>query len=385
MAHPMLAHTATAANGTGKNKDGGVGAATQAPVLTTPHPSRHPSPTTKATTLGYLIFERPDLDLAERFLTDFGLRVVSRDADRLFLRGTGEAPYCYVAVRAEQPRFAGLGFTVASLDDLRKLSRIPGASAIEDIDWPGGGRRVRLTDPAGFRVDAVWGQTPAQPLAHRAPIALNAPDRIVRVNDTQRPPGAPPEVTKLGHILLEVVDYQATSAWYTQHFGLIPSDICVLPDGSPGATFFRLDLGDTPADHHTIAMAQSVVCRYSHSAFELVDPDAVGMGQQVMRNGGWQHSWGIGRHLLGSQIFDYWQDPWGSKHEHYCDGDVFTSEVPAGIFPISRDAMAQWGPAIPKSFTKLDLGLKVIGQIVRNVRRSPDLSFGKLRELLKLV
>ena len=191
MAHPTLAHTATAANGSGKDKDGGVGAATQAPVLTTPQPSRHPSPTTKATTLGYLIFERPDLDLAEKYLTDFGLRVVSRDADRLFLRGTGEAPYCYVAVRAEQPRFAGSASPSRRLT-ICENSAVPGASAIEDIDWPGGGQRVRLTDPAGFRVDAVWGQAPAQPLAHRALIALNALDRIVRVNDTQRRPSPRP-------------------------------------------------------------------------------------------------------------------------------------------------------------------------------------------------
>lgn len=363
----------------------GAAADSRAPTLTTPHPSRHPSPTTRARTLAYLLFERPDLDLAELFLTGFGLRRVARDADRLFLRGTGEAPYCYVVERADHARFVGLGFTVDTFGELQDLARIPGASDIEEVSWPGGGRRVRLVDPAGFRVDAIQGWTAAQPLDHRPPIPFNSPDRIVRIDATQRPPVAPPEVIKLGHVLLEVVDYQAMSAWYTRHFGLIPSDILVLPDGSPGAAFFRLDLGDRPADHHTIAMAQSVVSRYGHSAFELVDVDAVGMGQQVLVNAGWKHSWGIGRHLLGSQIFDYWEDPWGSKHEHYCDGDVFTADAPAGVFPISRESMAQWGPAIPKSFTKPDLGPKALVEIARNLWRSPDLSFGKLRELLKLV
>ena len=143
MAHPTLAHSATAANGSGKNKDGGVGAATQAPVLTTPQPSRHPSPTTKATTLGYLIFERPDLDLAEKYLTDFGLRVVSRDADRLFLRGTGEAPYCYVAVRAEQPRFAG------SASPSRRLTICENSAA-----FPAPPRSRTSIGPAGGSVSA---------------------------------------------------------------------------------------------------------------------------------------------------------------------------------------------------------------------------------------
>ena len=67
-------------------------------------------------------------------------------------------------------------------------------------------------------------------------------------------------------------------------------------------------------------------------------PDAVGMGQRVLRDRGWKHAWGIGRHILGSQIFDYWQDPWGDKHEHYCDGDLFTADQPTGVHPVSREA-----------------------------------------------
>jgi len=63
--------------------------------LATPQPARHPSPTVKATALAYLVFERPDLDKAERFLLDFGLEVARRDADVLYLRGTAPAPYCY--------------------------------------------------------------------------------------------------------------------------------------------------------------------------------------------------------------------------------------------------------------------------------------------------
>ena len=212
--------------------------------LTTPNPARSPNPTTKATCLAYLIFDRPDLDLATKFLTDFGLRVVKKTENQLYLRGTASNPFCYVVNRAPKARFVGLGLGVASLDDLRKLSALPGASVVENSDAPGSGRRVRLVDPAGFRVDAVAGQTPAETLPHRSPIKFNAPDEIIRVDKTQRPPPLPPEIVKLGHVVLEVPNYQAVSAWYTQHFGFIPSDICVLPDGSPAATFFRLDLGD---------------------------------------------------------------------------------------------------------------------------------------------
>ena len=98
-------------------------------------------------------------------------------------------------------------------------------------------------------------------------MTYNAPDRLTRVDGTQRPPGTAPEIIKLGHVLLEVANYQAVSAWYTQHFGFIPSDICVLPDGSPAATFFRLDLGGTrslspadPAGRWSLARGNSPRC-----------------------------------------------------------------------------------------------------------------------------
>lgn len=352
--------------------------------LSTPQPQRHPSPTVKAQQLAYLLFELPDLARAERFLRDFGLVPLQRDADTLYLRATGSAPFCYRAVRAEQARFVGFGLCVASEADLRKLAQLPTASGVSALDYPGGGQCVRLTDPSGFRVEAVYGQTPVTPLPHRAALVMNVEQKMVRINDTQRPPIAPPDVLKLGHVVMEVADFQATCDWYTCHFGFIPSDVQVLPDGSPAVVFFRLNLGDTPADHHTLALAQGFMPAYSHSAYELVDADAVGMGQRVLRERGWKHAWGMGRHILGSQIFDYWEDPWGFKLEHYCDGDVFTEAVPMGVHSVSREAMSQWGQIMPASFTKPKLNPAALKALLHNLRHSPDLSLRKLMTLAKL-
>ncbi|ARL05079.1 VOC family protein [Burkholderia pseudomallei] len=352
--------------------------------LSTAQPARHPSPTTKAEALSYLIFDRPDLAKAEQFLNDFGLRTVARDDEVLFLRGTEATPFCYVVRKARKARFVGFGLRVGGMADLQALARVPGASAVEPSKWPGGGYRVELSDPSGFRVDAVCCQAPSGTLPHRAPMPLNSIDAVVRINDTQRSPVEAPEVIRLGHVVLELADYQATCAWYTQHFGFIPSDVQVLPDGSPAVAFMRLDLGDTPADHHTLALAQGFAPLYSHSAYEVVDADAVGMGQRVLREKGWDHAWGIGRHILGSQIFDYWQDAWGDKHEHYCDGDLFTADLPTGIHAVSRDAMSQWGEIMPRSFTKPKFTPSSVAALIRNLRHSPDLTMAKLQTLAKL-
>jgi catechol 2,3-dioxygenase-like lactoylglutathione lyase family enzyme len=354
------------------------------PALATAQPARSAAPTVKARALAFLIFERADLSRAERFLTDFGLRVASRGATGVYFRGTGPAPFCYVARAGAKARFVGFGLVVESRADLRKLAAIPGASAVEALDAPGGGECVRLTDPSGFEVHAVFGAQSVQPLSHRAAMTFNAPGSPARINATQRLDVVPPDVVKLGHVVLEVADFQATCGWYTEHFGFIPSDVQVLPDGSPAVTFMRLDLGDEPADHHTLALAQGFAAKFSHAAFEVVDADAVGMGQRVLREKGWTHAWGIGRHMLGSQIFDYWQDPYGDKHEHYSDGDRFTADVPTGIHPVSRDAMSQWGQPMPRSFTKPDLSLATVAAIVRNLRHSPDLTLRKLRVLARL-
>lgn len=352
--------------------------------LLTAQPARHPAPTAKATSLAHLIFERPDLHRTEHFLADFGLATAKRSDEVLYLRGTASAPYCYRVHRGAKARFLGMAFTVGSRAELERLARLAGASAIAPSPHPGGGEQLVLVDPSGFRVEVLHGQTLAEELPLRGPIHFNVGPTRSRVNGTQRPPAEPPEVIRLGHCVIEVADYQATSAWYTRHLGLIPSDVQVLPDGSPAVSFFRLDLGEVPADHHSLAIAQGFMPAYSHSAFEVVDADAVGMGQRVLREKGWAHAWGIGRHILGSQIFDYWKDPWGDKHEHYCDGDLFTAHRPVGVHPVSRDSMSQWGQPMPASFTRPRLSLATLVALIRNLRRSPDLSVRKLVTLARL-
>ena len=354
------------------------------PELTTPQPCRHAAPTAKAIKLAYLMFDRPDLEQASEFLTDFGLVTASRSADALYWRAADTAPFCYCIRKAKKAAFAGFGFEVANMDDLVALSQLTGASAIEDVSYPGGGKKVVLRDPSGFCVEAICAQRPVAALPRRAALPLNFSEARNRVNDTQRPPVAAPEILRLGHVVLEVADFQASSAWYTQHFGLIPSDVQVLPDGSPAVVFFRLDLGDTPADHHTLAMAQGFMPLYSHSAYELVDADALGMGQRLLREKNWQHAWGIGRHILGSQLFDYWQDPWGAKHEHYCDGDLFTADQPMGVHSVSRQAMAQWGQSMPLSFTKPKINLVTLRGLWCSLRHSEDVTLKKLKMLARI-
>lgn len=352
--------------------------------LKTPQPSRHPDPTTQAKKLAYVIFERTDLYKAETFLADFGLSVALYTGDTLYMRGNDDTPVCYIVRKATESRFVGLGLQVGSKEDLRKLALLPGASRPFDAPYPGGGSLVRLVDPAGFCVEAITGQIPAPRMALQDPIAHNSPDRSPRVNTTQRIVPLPPAVTKLGHTVMEVPNFQETCGWYTQHFGFIPSDVQLLPDGSPGVAFMRLNLGDTPTDHHTLGLVQGIVPAFNHCSFEVTDMDAIAMGQRILRERHHDHVWGMGRHIFGSQIFDYWRDPWRDKHEHYCDGDQFTATMPMGVHAISAASMAQWGPPMPKDFTHPTFNLNLVTGIVQHLRHTPDLTLGKLRLLARM-
>src|SRR6202158_6196502 len=51
------------------------------------HPGRSKNPLVKVAGLAWLEFEKPDLDRAGRFGTDFGLTVADRTAETLLLRG----------------------------------------------------------------------------------------------------------------------------------------------------------------------------------------------------------------------------------------------------------------------------------------------------------
>jgi len=118
-------------------------------------------------------------------------------------------------------------------------------------------------------------------------------------------------------------------------------------------SFIRCDRGSVTADHQPLAMALGPVKRYMHSAYEVADLDALAAGGEYLREQGYFRSWGIGRHIEGSQIFDYWRDPDGFLVEHYADGDMFDntwSPVGPRCMP---PALYQWGPAPSKDFLGL--------------------------------
>lgn len=341
-------------------------------------PILRPSPLLKAVSLAWLRFERPDLGKQRRFLEDFGIDIAEHDADNLFGRGTGPSPWFYHARKGPKARFLGLGFEVASLEDLRIAASFEQASPILPVPGPGGGQFVRVVNPDGIEVDFCWGRQSGPQGDDAAAIAIPA----ARPNAPVRPPFQPAPVRGLGHLVLQCCNFDRTLGWFMRHVGLIPSDVQVLADGSPNLAFCRLDLGDTPADHHTLAIAGGVGCLYMHSAYEVRDADAIGQGQQVLKAGGWKHGWGIGRHYFGSQIFDYWRDPCGDLMEHYTDGDTFDAAQPTRYSRFSRGSTWMWGQDQPRDFEGVSPA--TIALMLRNLMRG-NIQWSRLKLVLQSI
>ena len=305
----------------------------------------------KAEELAYLVFEKPELAHAEFAFTALGLISVARTASNLYLRARGSAAYCVEVRRGPRARFVGFGVRVGSAAEVDQLAAISG-SRIEPVAGPGGGTRVRLCTPDRIEVDAVHGAHASPELPIGVPAASNNFGLRMRVNGSRRVTRGPAPVTRLGHVAIRTPRLEATLAWLRAMFGMIVSDYEVLSarDNEPVVAFLRCDRGAIPTDHHSIALVCAPKLGFEHAAFEVPDLDAVAAGGETLRSAGWSHAWGIGRHLLGSQIFDYWRDPDGMMFEHYTDGDVFDASVPTGTIPLTRAAQAQWGPPIPDTF-----------------------------------
>jgi len=302
--------------------------------------------------IAWVRYQVTDLDAIEAFLLDFGLLRSVRTERALYMRAHDSAHHVYIAELGASNRPLGFGLRAGAAADLERLAAARDA-AVEDNPDAGGGKRVRLTDPAGFVVDVMHGQTELPALPQRAPIAANPAIGRARLGQPVRLKPAPSSIARIGHVALLVPDFAKAYAFYTEVLGFKASDTYYA--GAPEntvAAFMRCGRGDVFTDHHTLALvtAQDGVARFDHSAFEVVDLDDLAQGHAHLKAKGHQHSWGVGRHIQGSQLFDYWRDPFGNKVEHWTDGDLVNDATPVGRAHVSGDELAQWAPPLTPEF-----------------------------------
>jgi catechol 2,3-dioxygenase-like lactoylglutathione lyase family enzyme len=350
------------------------------------HSGRPINPTIKVTDLAWLEFEKPDLARAETFARDFGFTISAHQPDALYLRGSLPGTPCMVIRKGRRSRFVGPVFKAADASDLHTLAWMNNRR-VEPLDEPVQGSIVRLADPSGFAVRVVHTNhdlpaLPEQPT--HTPMNFGTEHR--RINTTQRPANESAQVQRLGHVVLATPHFLRTLNWYLDTLGMIVSDFQYVPgqrDRGPALAFIRCDRATVPTDHHTLALHLGPAADYSHSAYQVTDLDAVAAGGEYLLAKGYQRAWGIGRHALGSQIFDYWRDPDKFTIEHFTDGDLFDNTVAPGWSPLNGSGLSQWGPRVNRKVLGANPSPKLIRDVINALRHDNEVNLSRLVAMAK--
>ncbi|MDP9026822.1 MAG: VOC family protein [Actinomycetota bacterium] len=354
------------------------------------HVGRSRNPLIKVRGIAWLEFTKPNLERAESFAHAFGFTTAYRTPDAVYLRGSLESAPCVIVRRGRTSRFLGPAFVAEDAKDVLRLAEAHGGIA-EAIEAPLGGIGVRLTDPSGMslRVIADVPELPEEP--PQSVQVFNFGRQRNRINETTRPPREPTRVLRLGHVVIMSTRYQQALQWYLDNLGMIVSDFLFYPgqrERGPVMSFIRCDRGSEPADHHTLAMTLGPSNKYVHSAYEVADIDAIAAGGDYLLDRGYGRSWGIGRHIQGSQIFDYWRDPDGFLVEHYADGDLFDTSIDPGWAAMSASGLSQWGPRATADFLGIGASresLQMLRDIIVTLSRSDnEFDLRRLQGLLKV-
>ena len=212
--------------------------------------------------------------------------------------------------------------------------------------------RVRLTEPNGYQIEVVYGQEKHEPIPVRFQKMNMGPEPNNRVGELMRIQTGASRVKRMGHGVMATKNLKETVAWFREMLGFIASDDVYAGErDNLIGSFNRCDQGDEFVDHHVFFCIQAERSGLNHFSYEVADVDDVFSGHEHLKKiWKYEHYWGLGRHILGSQIFDYWADPWGRVHEHWSDSDRLNQANGSNLIDAAEGLGSQWGDPVPQKF-----------------------------------
>lgn len=249
-----------------------------------------------------------DLEAGTRYFEDWGLPLAGRGAKGAEFRlPSGQSIRVLQASDKSLPASAQPGSTLREItwavDSARSLKAI-GAELARDREVTESDGALHARDEAGF---AIAFRRAASSLPPRKKVV----SRMNRPFDPER--RARPR--RMGHVVyqLERRDLDRTTAFYRDRLGFR------LSDATPGGNFLRCE---GTHDHHSLfLLARPNRRAFDHVAFEVSGIDEIILGGKYMKSRGWQPNTPVGRHILGSNLFWYFNNPCGGRTEYYADMD----------------------------------------------------------------
>ena len=260
-----------------------------------------------------------DVPAGIRYFEDWGLECVERSehgAD--FATPAGQSILVRSSTDAALPPAVQNGSTlreviwgVANGGTLEKI----GAELSRDREVkPGADGTLHTQDVSGFAI-GFCGMAPARkPVSGRKGAG---PSRMNHPFDPER--RARP--MRIGHVVYGVrkKDFEKASAFYIDRLKFR------LSDRATGLGDFMRCAGTN--DHHSLFFhirADRAV--FDHLAFEVRDIDEIILGGKFMKEQGWKANTPVGRHILGSNLFWYFNNPCGGRTEYFADMDLMDDD-----------------------------------------------------------
>jgi catechol 2,3-dioxygenase-like lactoylglutathione lyase family enzyme len=290
--------------------------------------------------LDHFHFVVPDLQAAKTFYTEFGLDVSERGG-RLGL-GTHGSHHVWGSVgegARKKHQYMSFG---AFEDDVDRF-----AKRLQDMGVP------RIDPPLGVDSNGLWIRDPDGNLVEIAVKPKTSPGEKSLYTSVSAPPGvrgAPFRSTmkrtyprRLAHVLMFTTDVVKAIDFYTRVLGMRLSD-----HSGDNIAFLH---GIHGSDHHMIAFARSNAPGHHHFSWDVGSVDEIGAGAMHMLGKGYDKGWGLGRHVLGSNLFHYVRDPWGSYSEYSADIDYVPADCDWKTGDHApEDSFYAWGPNVPNDF-----------------------------------
>lgn len=146
-----------------------------------------------------------------------------------------------------------------------------------------------------------------------------------KINSYTRPKGMPFNITKIGHVVLNVADVERSTRFYTEVMGFKVSDVYTDDIAPGGMVFFRCN-----GDHHGIAVVGSMpdelpAIELNHVAFEVATLDEVILARKHLKAQNVKIDF-EGRRRAGAQIAVEFRDPDGHRLEIFWGLDQIGSD-----------------------------------------------------------
>ena len=263
--------------------------------------------------LGYIAVNVTDLEKSVAFYRDIvGMEVSEHRKGEVAFMRCSDDHHSLAFYPSTQPGLKRVAFEMESDEDLEAARRQLAALGVAYQETPA---------------------AEAQGLHHRQSLRFDIPgcglrmelfaggDRPVRPFEPTRA-----QILRLGHIVINIMNFDTTFPWLTEKFGFRVSDH-IRHDLKPEAEIAFLRCYPNPY-HHSLGIARASSNQLHHFALMVRDLDDIGVGNNRLPREGSKIVWGPGRHVASGSVFLYFLDPDQITIEYTYGMEEFSERTP---------------------------------------------------------